>query len=262
MGQHLMLWELGLFAASFATAIGAAFLDRVRPNWALWQRLGLASLAAPLGWMAFQAVILPFILTDPEAHAGFVRQWPLYLREVVLTPASKLWICGALCSGFLAWRQSRTGDRPFANWIAELDLLHFSGLCAVAILLPLAMEYWIETGQISGVFAFFVLACAFFAGFIPAVVASLLLLRFTGASGLGRFGKPIIGVYALIIAWRGYSWHNLVADQVGASAVVAVEIAALSGVFAGWLAVRRAIEIASGAAAEQTSSGPDRNRRE
>jgi hypothetical protein len=245
MQSHLLLWMLGLCTASVATAASARLLDSLKPEWAAWQRFVLASLGTPVAWIGFQAVILPLILTDPEAHAGFLRQWPLYLREVVLTPASKLWVCGALCSGFLAWRQSRSGDRPFANALAELSLFHFGGLCAVAIVLPLAMEYWIETGRISGTFAFFVIACAFFVGFIPVAVAALLLLRLAGAAGLARFGKPVIGLYALLIAWRGYAWHNLVAGRAGASAVIAVEVAALVGVFAGWFAVRRAIEIST-----------------
>jgi hypothetical protein len=249
MQSHLLLWLVRLCMASVITVASARKLHRLRPSSPAWQAFLLASLASPLAWVAFQAAILPFVLADPEAHAGFVKRWPLYLREVVFDQAAKLWVCGALCAGFLAWNRSRSRDRTLADALGQLRLLHFGGACAAVVLLPMAMEHWIETGQMSGAFAFFVIASAFFVGFIPVAVVAVMLLRSFGAAGMRRFGEATAAVYALVILWRGYVWHSGVAAQPGASAVTAVEISALAGVFIGWMAVRRAIDAASAAAA-------------
>jgi hypothetical protein len=241
MNDDVTLWTAGLCTAALVTAIGARLLDRMRADWPLSRRLILASLATPLGWIAFQGMILPFVVSDPKAHAGFMRRWPLYLQDVVLTPALGLWVCGLFCAAVLAYFQTRPTNDHGTTMRGQRWLLRLCGACAAGIVLPIAMEVWIDTGQISGRFALFVLLSAFFAGLMPVIAASWILLRVTGATGVRRFGEPVVALYAITIAWRGYVWHDGAASRPGASAITAAEICALVGVFLGWLAIHRDI---------------------
>jgi hypothetical protein len=241
MNDHVMLWAVGLCTAAFVTAIGARVLDRICPDWPLSRRLFVASFATPFGWVVFQAIILPIVAPDPKAHAGLLRQWPLYLQDVVLTPALGLWVCGLFCAAVLAYFHTRSRKDHGTTTRGQRWLLRLSGACAAGILLPMAMEVWIDTGQISGRFALLVLISAFFAGLMPVIAASWILRRVTGATGVRRFGEPVVALYAITIAWRGYVWHDGAASRPGASAITAVEICALGGVFLGWLAIHRDI---------------------
>ena len=103
MEEFLGLLLLGLCTAAFCGAICARILDSRWPDLSTLTRLFLVSLAPVLVWVAFQALILPIILSDPAAHAGFVRQWRLYLWEVVLKQALKLWACGIFCAGLMVF---------------------------------------------------------------------------------------------------------------------------------------------------------------
>lgn len=135
MEKHLLLWTLGFFIASCATAFSAGILDKLRPAWPLSRRLILASLTTPVGWLVFQVVILRAVFKDQRAQAGLVRLWPSYLQEVVFEPALKLWVCSAVCAAFL-WH-----TRPGSNAYSRNSRLGYLGLhalflgCAAAILL-------------------------------------------------------------------------------------------------------------------------------
>lgn len=254
MKNHLLLWTLGLLTAAFVTAIAARLIDRLLSGWPLARRMALASLATPIVWVAFQALILPIVLANPKVHAGFLRQWPAYLLEVVLQPAMKLWVCGALCAAALTFFQSRSKDVPaMAAARGQMRLRLFSGLCAAAVLLPIAMELWIERGRIAPFYEVVVLGWAFLIGLTPVGAAAFALLRFGGARALRRAGEPLAVIYAIVIAWSASVWHAAVARQPGASAVTGVEISTLVGVFVGWLAIRRGNRAAAAALARSTS---------
>ena len=235
-----MLWALGLFAASFSTAFSAGFLDRTRPEWSLWHRLLLASFATPFGWTAFQAAILPIVLADVEARSRFGALWPSYLDDVVVEPALKLWLCGALCAVFLWHVRSGSSESIGNSRRGYLGLYCLCLSCAAAILLPIGTEQWIDTGQIGGRFALTILACAFLVGFMPVAAVTFGLLYAAGAAGLRRAGEPFAAIYGLAIAWGAYAWHGLVANRPGASAIIPMAVSALFGVLTGWIIVRRA----------------------
>jgi len=255
MEEFLGLLLLGLCTAAFCGAICARILDSRWPDLSTLTRLFLVSLAPVLVWVAFQALILPIILSDPAAHAGFVRQWRLYLWEVVLKQALKLWACGIFCAVLMVFFRGQSQDRQ-DRFPEQRALVRLSGACATAVVLPLAMEFWIENGRLAGSFAFFVIACAFFVGLLPVLAAARALLHTKSADGLRRFGQPIATMYGLAILWRGYTWHNAVANQPGASAVVAAEIAALLGVCVGWWAIHRGNQAAAAALARVGTRPP------
>jgi hypothetical protein len=240
MYDFLLLPMLGLCTASFFTAVGDRFLARKLPDCPLGRRLALASLAAPAAWIAFQALTLTIILPQPGVYAGLMSKWPLYLQDVLFGIALKLWICGAICAAVLACYRKVAGDPQVSQRQARVGLLNIGGALAAAILLPLALDYWIETGQLSGAFVLFVMAWAYLLGGLPIAAAALALLRLAGPAGLRRFGEPIAAVYWAVVAWRGYTWHSAVVGRPGASAVILVEFCAFAGVHMAWFAIRRA----------------------
>src|SRR5690348_3654022 len=187
MYDFLLLPMLGLCTASFFTAVGDRFLARKLPDCPLGRRLALASLAAPAAWIAFQALTLTIILPQPGVYAGLMSKWPLYLQDVLFGIALKLWICGAICAAVLACYRKVAGDPQVSQRQAQLGLLNIGGALAAAILLPLALDYWIETGQLSGAFVLFVMAWAYLLGGLPIAAAALALLRLAGPAGLRRF---------------------------------------------------------------------------
>jgi uncharacterized membrane protein YhdT len=252
MSDYLLLPALGLCIASILTVVGARLVQRAGRHLPLPLWFIVVSLATPLVWIAFQAVILAIILPDPDVHAGLVRKWPLYLREVVFGIAWKLWICGAVCTAGLALFKRRSSDGPVRDARAQYWLLHLGGAIAAAIILPATMDYWIDHGRVNGRFAFVALGYAFFVGLIPVIATSFALLRMGGARAQLRYAEPVAALYAAIIVWRGYVWHQAVASRPGAFAVIAVEICAILGVFAAWFAVRRGNRAAA-AVAERLS---------
>lgn len=235
-----MLWALGLFTASTATAFTARFLDRKRADWPLSRKLVLASVTAPLGWVIFQAAILPIALGDANGRARFGSMWPAYLRDVVLEPALKLWLCSGLCAAVLWQLRSRRTGGPADLKRGYLALYCLFLACGAVILLPIAMEEWINIGQLDARFVLAILAFAFLAGNLPVVGVAVALLYAAGAKGLRRIGEPFAAIYAVSIGLVALYWHSAVAARAGASAIVPVAAAALFGVVTGWIIIRRA----------------------
>lgn len=247
MYDFLLLPAVGLSIASFFTALGDRFLAKRLPDWTLGRRLMLASLAMPLVWTAFQAFTLAIILPQPGVYAGLMSKWPLYLRDVLFGIAFKLWICGAICAAVLACYRNGKRDPETTEREARVGLLNIGGAIGAAILLPPALDHWIQSGNLSGPFVLFVMGWAYLGGALPIVATALALLRFKGADGLRRYGEPVAGIYAVVVAWRGYVWHSAVAAQPGASAITVVEICVFCGVLSAWFVVRRANKAAAAA---------------
>jgi hypothetical protein len=255
MYDFLLLPALGLITASFFTAIGDRFLATKLPGWPLGRRLALASLATPTAWIASQALVLAIILPQPSVYTGLMSKWPLYLQDVLIGIALKLWICGAICAAVLACYRNVARDPQLSQGQARAGLLNIGGALAAAILLPPALDHWIESGQLGGAFVLFVMAWAFLLGGLPIAAAALALLRLAGQAGLRRFGEPIAAIYAAVVAWRGYAWHSAVLGRPGASAVILVEFCAFAGVLTAWFAIRRANHVAAEANAAGTKGG-------
>lgn len=236
-----MLLAVGLFAGSIGTAIGAAFLERVRPNLALWQMLGLASLTAPLGWILFQAGILPIVLQDPQARARFGSIWPSYVRDVVLEPALKLWLCGGICAAFL-WLMRARSDGKFAS----NSILGYRGLrglslaCAAAILLPIGMELWVDNGRIGWRGWLLLPFCGFLAGFLPVSSVGIGLFLLWGRRGL-RWAETFAPIYALAVGVGASLWYGSRLGRPGAWSILMVASFAIIGIIGGWLRIQRAL---------------------
>jgi hypothetical protein len=134
MPDSLLIPAVELCMACLVTVLMAIRLDRAKLKLPMGLWFAVVSLTLPLIWFALQAVALKSILLDPKAHAKFVGNWPLYLREVVIPYAIELWLCGALCTAVLAYfRRSPDGRRSEA--VAQLWMLNASGVMAAAILL-------------------------------------------------------------------------------------------------------------------------------
>lgn len=240
MADYVLLLALGLCAASMFTLAGARVVELTGWNLRLPLWFLLISLSSPLAWLLLQCLILGVILPGSDVRAGLDRNGSLYLREVLLGIGLKLWVCGAVCTAALAFfRRGIEGSRVrdararHALWLA-------GGALAAMIVLPIAMDRWIQVGRISSPFALFTLTCAFVTGALPLLAASFVLVRVRGAGSQTRYAEPFAALYGVVIAGCGFIWHHAVANRPGASAVIEVEVAALIGLSVAWIGIRRA----------------------
>lgn len=256
MADYLLMPTIGLSVASMFTLGGARLVERAgwNPPLGLW--FFVVSVSSPLAWFVLQAVILGMILPDPDVRAGLVRNEASYFRDVLFGIGLKLWVCGAVCTAGLAFFRRRLNGSPVRDARAQHALWLAGGALAAAILLPMAMDYWIENGQLSGPFAIFTLACAFVIGLAPGAAVSFGLLRMGGANLHLRYAEPLMALYGVIIVGCGYLWHHAVVARSGAYAVIAVEICALIGVLLAWFAIRRGNRAAAAVLARSGDDAP------
>ena len=256
MADYLLMPTIGLSVASMFTLVGAKLVERAGWNLppALW--FFVVSLSSPLAWFVIQALILGIILPNPAVRAGLVHNEPSYLRDVLFGIGLKLWVCGAVCTAALAFFRRRFNDSPVKDARAHHALWLAGGALAAAIILPMAMEYWIENGRLSAPFALFTLGCAFVIGVAPLAAVSVGLLRMGGAHLHLRYAEPLAALYGTIIVGCGYVWHKAVSTRPGASAVIAVEICAVIGVLLAWFAIRRGNRAAAAIFARSGDNAP------
>ena len=134
MPDSLLFPAVALCMACLLTVLVAQRLDRAGfdlplPLWFL-----IVSLPLPMVWFGLQAVAVRRILSDPKVHAKFIASWPLYVQEVLLLPAFKLWICGAVCAAVLAYFK-RSKEHIRSQALSQRGLLYAGGALAAAILL-------------------------------------------------------------------------------------------------------------------------------
>lgn len=256
MADYLLMPTIGLSVASMFTLVGARLVERAGWNLppALW--FFVVSVSSPLAWFVIQALILGIILPDPAVRAGLVHNEPSYLRDVLFGIGLKLWVCGAVCTAALAFFRRRFNDSRVKDARAQHALWLAGGALAAAIILPMAMEHWIENGRLSAAFALFTLGCAFMIGVAPLAAVSVGLLRMGGAHLHLRYAEPLACLYGTIIVGCGYVWHQAVSTRPGASAVIAVEICAVIGVLLAWFAIRRGNRAAAAIFAQSGGNAP------
>ena len=134
MPDSLLFPAVALCMACVLTVLVAQRLDRAGVDLPLPLWFLIVSLSLPMIWLGLQAVVVRRILSDPNAHARFISSWPLYVQEVLLLPAFKLWICGALCAAVLAYFRRPKKHRRLQA-LSQLGLLYTGGAIAAAIFL-------------------------------------------------------------------------------------------------------------------------------
>ena len=256
MADYLLLPAVGLCVASMLTLGGARIVERAGWNLPLPLWFFVVSISSPLAWFVLQLSILGIILPDAHLKAGLVHNASAYVRDVLLAIGLKLWVCGAVCTAALAFFRRRYNDSPRRDARAQHALWLAGGALAAAIILPMAMDYWIENGRLSGPFALFTLGCAFVIGAAPVAAVSFALLRMGGARVHLRYAEPLAALYGTIIVGCGYVWHQAVITRPGASAVIAVEICAVIGVLVAWFAIRRGNRAAAAVFAQSGDISP------
>jgi hypothetical protein len=256
MADYILLPMIGLCVASMFTLVGARLVERAGWHLPLPLWFFVVSVSSPLAWFLLQAFVLGIILPDAHLRAGLVHNWPSYVRDVLFGIGLKLWVCGALCTAGLAFFRRRFNESPERDARAQHALWLAGGAVASAIILPMAMDYWIQNGRLSGPFASFTLACAFVIGVAPLTGISLGLLRMGGTRIHLRYAEPSAAFCGIIIVVCGYVWHHAVVTRPGAYAVIAVEICALVGVFVAWFAIRRGNRAAAAVLARSADNAP------
>jgi hypothetical protein len=244
-----MLWILGLGTAAAFTAAAAKFLDARFPSRPLWQRLVLASLTLPLAWTAFNLIIFPVVALSLPDRSRVVRMLPAYLHEVILRPGLNLWICGAICAAFLGYYRHRTASGSETSQGARYLLLTFFFLSSMAVVMPIGMEVWFDTGRVGAKFALAAIDLALLVGAIPVIAVGFTFLQHSGVAGF-RVIHPFAAAYATMIAGSGLLWHRAMASHAGASAVWLLMGAALFGVFGAWLIGLYALRVGEARGAE------------
>jgi hypothetical protein len=227
--------ELALLAIGFSavvTAWSAPLVDRALPGWRLWQRLALASLITPALYTVFQLVIFGFLGGLPQL---FERK---ALSEVLVGPALRLWACSALCVGALGLLRARSSDQALAGHASHGALVGIFFACCAAIVLPIAMRTWIDTGDIAYSFLLVILLCSVIGTFATVVFGAVALFWQFGGAGL-RWAMPAACAYAAYIIIVAFRWHEANAAKPGAWAIFAVSASALFGVLVALTLVRR-----------------------
>jgi hypothetical protein len=241
MGTHLLLWTLGIGIAAFFTAAAARLLDQKRSTWPLLRRLVLASLAMPTIYLGCLLAIAAFLAaTNKRDRAGLLHRFPAYLREVLLMPALKLWICGAICAAILGYFSGPPGERQLTSRGGRVLLVLISVIALSAIMVPSGLEYWVRTGHMANVFVLFFMAFAFRAGGLPLAIMQMVSLRRHGLDGLRQMRTFTPG-FGVLVAAGGFIWHGSIATRPGAWASWLLTASALAGVLVAWLNGQRAL---------------------